>query len=445
MGASTAQFSPHSAPEDPAAVDHGLGDVAGKVTTVKKKQLSLLSVLATLLSAIGIVFLTQGQAQAHGVAMMPGSRTYLCYEDGKTSSGALQPTNPACAAAVAQSGTTPLYNWFAVLDSNAGGRNVGYVPDGTICSAGNRSPYDFSSYSAARDDWPKTHLTSGSSIQLQYSNWAQHPGTFHVYLTKQGWSPTTPLAWADMTEISTSTNPPAVGSPGTDGGHYYWDQALPSGRSGNALLFIQWVRSDSNENFFSCSDIVFDGGNGEVTGIHNGSGTTGGTTTGTTSGTTNGGTTTGTTSGTTSGTTTGTSSGTTTGTSTGTTTGTTSGTTSGTTTGGTTTGGTTPPSDCMAMYSVTSAWGGGFQGSVEVMNHGSSPSSHWTVNWTTGNGTTISQLWNGTVTTSGTNVTVKDAGYNGIIAADGNTTFGFTATSSQGINTPNGSITCSFS
>ena len=30
--------------------------------------------------------------------------------------------NPACAGAIAQSGTTPLYNWFAVLRSDAGGR-----------------------------------------------------------------------------------------------------------------------------------------------------------------------------------------------------------------------------------------------------------------------------------------------------------------------------------
>ncbi|MCL2734888.1 MAG: lytic polysaccharide monooxygenase, partial [Actinomycetia bacterium] len=236
----------------------------------RRRTLSLLAGLATLVAALGLVVLGQNSAQAHGVAMMPGSRTYLCYEDAQTATGALVPTNPACAAAVAQSGTTPLYNWFAVLDSNAAGRGDGYVPDGTLCSAGNKSPYDFSAYSAARDDWPRTHLTSGSTIQLQYSNWAAHPGTFRVYLTKQGWSPTTPLAWADLDQIGSVTNPASVGSPGTDGGHYYWDQALPSGRSGDALVFIQWVRSDSNENFFSCSDIAFDGGNGEVTGIHNG-------------------------------------------------------------------------------------------------------------------------------------------------------------------------------
>ncbi|MDQ0948977.1 cellulase/cellobiase CelA1 [Streptomyces phaeochromogenes] len=29
-----------------------------------------------------------------------------------------------------------------------------------------------------------------------------------------------------------------------------------------------WQRSDSAETFYSCSDVVFDGGNGEVTGVH---------------------------------------------------------------------------------------------------------------------------------------------------------------------------------
>ncbi|WUH91554.1 lytic polysaccharide monooxygenase [Streptomyces sp. NBC_00433] len=385
----------------------------------RNRQLSLIAVLATLLSAFGIVLITQGSAQAHGVAMAPGSRTYLCYQDAKTSSGALVPTNPACAAAVAQSGTTPLYNWFAVLDSNAGGRTSGYVPDGTLCSAGNKSPYDFSSYSAARSDWPRTHLTSGSTIQLQYSNWAQHPGTFHIYVTKQGWSPTTPLAWADLESIGTSTNPPVVGSPGTDGGHYYWDQALPAGRTGNALIFIQWVRSDSNENFFSCSDVAFDGGHGEVTGIHNGS-TTPPTSTPPTSTppTSTPPTSTPPTS------------------------------TPPTSTPPTSTPPTSmPPVDgaCMALYSVTTTWSGGFQASVEVMNHGTSPSSHWTVNWKLGDGTTINSLWNGVLTTSGGNAKAVNANYNGTIPPDGTTTFGFTANTTTGINLPNGSITCTFS
>ncbi|GLX53189.1 chitin-binding protein [Streptomyces hygroscopicus subsp. hygroscopicus] len=355
----------------------------------RSRTAALLAAVAATVSALGLILLGSGTASAHGVAMFPGSRTYLCYKDAITSTGAVDPTNPACAAAIAQSGSTSLYNWFAVLDSNAAGRGEGYVPDGTICSAGDKSPYDFSGYDLARDDWPKTHLTSGSTIQLQYSNWAQHPGEFRVYFTKQGWSPTTPLAWSDLQLASTVTNPPASGSPGTDGGHYYWNQALPSGRSGDAMMFIQWVRSDSNENFFSCSDIVFDGGNGEVTGIRGSDGTTpppdG--------------------------------------------------------------GGTTPPptgsGSCMATYAVASSWSGGFQGTVTVMNHGTAPISGWHVGWTPGSGTTISSVWNGVLSTgSGGSVTVANADYNGTIPADGSTTFGSTATSSSGDNLPSGTLSC---
>lgn len=216
-----------------------------------------------------VVLSVPSPASAHGVSIMPGSRTYLCYKDLLQNSSTQMPSNPACAAAVRQASTTPLYNWFAVLDSNAGGRGAGYVPDGTLCSAGNRSPYDFSPYNAVRTDWPKTHLTSGANIQVKYSNWAAHPGRFEVYLTKSGWSPTKALAWGDLTHLQTVTNPPQSGGAGSEGGHYYWNLQLPQ-RSGQHMLYIHWIRSDSQENFFSCADVVFDGGSGQVTGLAGG-------------------------------------------------------------------------------------------------------------------------------------------------------------------------------
>ncbi|MDT0345192.1 lytic polysaccharide monooxygenase [Streptomyces sp. DSM 44938] len=190
--------------------------------------------------------------------MMPGSRSYLCYLNLLENSSTQMPDSPACRAAVQQSGTTPLYNWFAVLDSNGGGRTTGYIPDGTLCSGGNRGPYNFSAYNAARSDWPKTHLTSGQTIELRHSNWAHHPGRFDVYITKSGWSPTQQLGWGNLEKISSVTNPPQRSD------HYYWNVQLPS-RSGQHLLFVHWIRSDSQENFYSCSDIVFDGGSGQVT------------------------------------------------------------------------------------------------------------------------------------------------------------------------------------
>ncbi|WP_081236273.1 lytic polysaccharide monooxygenase auxiliary activity family 9 protein [Streptomyces viridosporus] len=356
--------------------------------TLRSRFVSLAAVLATLLGGLGLSFLWQNNAQAHGVAMVPGSRTYLCQLDAITGTGALNPTNPACRDALNKSGSSALYNWFAVLDSRAAGRGPGYVPDGTLCSAGDRSPYDFSAYNAARADWPRTHLTSGATVKVQYSNWAAHPGDFRVYLTKPGWSPTSPLGWGDLELVQTVTNPPQQGSPGTNGGHYYWDLKLPSGRSGDALIFMQWVRSDSQENFFSCSDIVFDGGNGEVTGIRNPGGTP--------------------------------------------------------TPTPTPTPPTTPPhtGSCMAVYNVVNSWNGGFQGSVEVMNHGTSPLSGWAVRWQPGSGTRISSVWNGSLSTGSDGaVTVRNADHNRVINPDGSVTFGFTATSS-GNDFPTGTIGC---
>jgi chitin-binding protein len=48
-------------------------------------------------------------------------------------------------------------------------------------------------------------------------------------------------------------------------GYYYWDAALPAGLTGRHVIYSVWTRSDSTETFYGCSDVVFDGGNGEVT------------------------------------------------------------------------------------------------------------------------------------------------------------------------------------
>ena len=224
------------------------------------------SFAAAVLAAVGLVAVAQ-PAAAHGAEVFPGSRQYLCWLDAQSPSGALAPSNPACADALAQSGSAAYYNWFGNLDSNGAGRTTGYIPDGTICSGGDRGPYDFSAYNAPRTDWPTTHLTAGKTVQFQHNNWARHPGRFDVYVTRQGFNPSQPLKWSDLELIDTATNPPDTGGPGSDN-YYYWNVDLPSNRTGRHIVFTHWVRSDSNENFYSCSDVAFDGGNGEVTGIN---------------------------------------------------------------------------------------------------------------------------------------------------------------------------------
>jgi cellulase/cellobiase CelA1 len=75
-------------------------------------------------------------------------------------------------------------------------------------------------------------------------------------------------------------------------------------------------------------------------------------------------------------------------------------------------------------------WSGGFQGEVTV-TAGSQPVNGWTVRWTSSSGQAITQVWNGTLSTSGSAVSVSNAAYNGSIAAGGSTTFGFLANGSS--------------
>ena len=85
------------------------------------------------------------------------------------------------------------------------------------------------------------------------------------------------------------------------------------------------------------------------------------------------------------------------------------------------------PAACSATYQVTNQWPGGFGANVTVRNEGASPLNGWTVTWTFADGQTISQLWGGSLTQSGSSMTVKNLSYNGAIGANGSTTFGFNA------------------
>jgi chitin-binding protein len=213
----------------------------------------------------GVMF-TAGSASAHGAPLFPGSRTYLCYAHSLDETGAVNPTNPACKAAMETSGGNGFYNWFAVLRSDGGGRTEGFVPDGQLCSGG-ATVYDFSGFDLAREDWPVTHLTAGETYEVHYNNWAHHPGTIRMYITNDSYDPTQPLTWDNLEDVpfDEATDPPAEGGPGSDEGHYYWDATMPSDVSGRQIVYMVWERSDSEETFYSCSDVVFDGGNGEVT------------------------------------------------------------------------------------------------------------------------------------------------------------------------------------
>ncbi|HKT04529.1 MAG TPA: cellulose binding domain-containing protein [Rugosimonospora sp.] len=101
----------------------------------------------------------------------------------------------------------------------------------------------------------------------------------------------------------------------------------------------------------------------------------------------------------------------------------------------------TPPtgSGCTASYRIVSSWTGGFQAEVTVANAGSSTLDGWTARWTLPGGQSVGQLWNGTLSTSGSGVTVTNASWNGALGAGASTTFGLIG---SGPSTPTPAVSC---
>jgi endo-1,4-beta-xylanase len=95
---------------------------------------------------------------------------------------------------------------------------------------------------------------------------------------------------------------------------------------------------------------------------------------------------------------------------------------------------------CTASYAITNSWNTGFSATVTVKN-GSTARTGWDVKWTFANGQTITQLWSGQDTASGSSHSVTNLSYNGSLGAGASTTFGFNGTWSGTNSVP--SLTCS--
>ena len=74
-------------------------------------------------------------------------------------------------------------------------------------------------------------------------------------------------------------------------------------------------------------------------------------------------------------------------------------------------------SNCSVHYVVTSQWSGGFGANLTITNTGTTAMNGWTLQFVFANGQTITQLWNGSYTQSGSAVTVTNVSYNASIPA----------------------------
>ncbi|MGF1647512.1 MAG: lytic polysaccharide monooxygenase [Kineosporiaceae bacterium] len=357
------------------------------------------SAAAVVLGVTGAVVILTGPAQAHGTAFNPGSRTWLCYVNGLRQSGEMVPTNPACAD-VAAVDRNVMYSWYSTFHPASDGRREGFVSDAGICT-GDRA--GFEPYAAYRDDWPKTALTAGADVEFRYGNWVAHPGHFELYVTRDDWRADGQLTWSDLEDEPFSVSyfpdaprlattlpsqavlgrvedvPSGSADPNVLRGedlfnvYYAWDGAWPADKDGYHIVFASWIRSDSPEDFFSCSDVVFDGGSGEI----DMTGTLG----------------------------------------------------SGGPTPSPSPSGTPSPSPsqtCSADYTITSSWSTGFHAEVTVTNTGNAAIPYWMVVLHLGEQADVADHWSSTLhSESGSQAMFHAAAWNGALAPDGTATFGF--------------------
>jgi cellulase/cellobiase CelA1 len=67
-------------------------------------------------------------------------------------------------------------------------------------------------------------------------------------------------------------------------------------------------------------------------------------------------------------------------------------------------------------YAITNQWSTGFGASFVITNTGTSTINGWSLKFSFANGQTITQLWNGAFTQSGSAVTVTNMSYNAALA-----------------------------
>jgi hypothetical protein len=85
---------------------------------------------------------------------------------------------------------------------------------------------------------------------------------------------------------------------------------------------------------------------------------------------------------------------------------------------------TAPLPVCTATAVIGHSWSGGFVATVAIRNVGDEALDGWRVSWRWPGDQRIRAAWNAVAESSGADVTIRNASYNGALAPGGSTTFG---------------------
>ncbi|GAB4105858.1 hypothetical protein GCM10028790_48770 [Micromonospora taraxaci] len=205
---------------------------------------------AVALVVAATVPLTATPAAAHGAPTDPVSRAAACGPEGRYAA------TSACRAAV-KAGAA-VREWDNVRVAAINGRDRERIPDGELCSGGLSA---YRGLDLPRTDWPSTELTTGAKFTFRYRTTIEHRGTFRLYVTTPDYDPKSPLNWADLEArpFLTLTDPPVRA------GAYQLAGRLPAGRTGRHLIYTIWQNSNTQDTYYSCSDVVFRGAKATAT------------------------------------------------------------------------------------------------------------------------------------------------------------------------------------
>ena len=211
-----------------------------------------------------LVTLFASGAFAHGSATDPASRHYSCWArwGSDFQNPDMETEDPMCWQAI-QADPNVIWNWNGLYRENVAGDHEGTLPDGQLCSGGETDPR----YASLDVPGAWTTTALDNDFTMTYNDAANHGADYYrVYVTEQGFDPTTDeLGWDDL-ELVTETGvfPPGEGTPSPNGGTDVEIDVSAPGRTGHHIVFTVWQASHFDQTFYSCSDVLFPGGDGSA-------------------------------------------------------------------------------------------------------------------------------------------------------------------------------------
>jgi lytic cellulose monooxygenase (C4-dehydrogenating) len=204
-------------------------------------------------------------ASAHGSAIDPPSRHYACFKRwGADFQNPIMATqDPMCWQAF-ETNPDPMWIWNGLIQENVNDDHQARVPDGQLCGGGLSADtaLDVPGYWKAQD--------VDNTFTWTMHDQAKHGAAYiHIYVTKQGFDPTTQkLTWNNL-ELVKDTGPfPGEGATSDDpllnGVSYSFPISAP-GRTGRHIVYAVWRAGHADQNYYMCSDVRFPGGQPDPT------------------------------------------------------------------------------------------------------------------------------------------------------------------------------------